>query len=97
MEQPVAPRDPPRLARLLRPVQYFAGAVRSQDALLAERIDRAYRKAIEEIAGEFSSEGVEGSPFTLINMGQRRQIADASLQLRRYLIQARKALELSDD
>jgi hypothetical protein len=29
-------------------------------------------------------------------MGQRRQIADASLQLRRYLIQARKALELAD-
>ncbi len=76
--------------------KYFAGAVRDQDALLAERIDRAYRKAIEEVAGEFSSEGVEGSPFTLIDMGQRRQIADASLQLRRYLIQARKALELAD-
>ena len=76
--------------------KYFAGAVRSEDALLAERIDRAYRKAIEEVAGEFSSEGVEGSPFTLIDMAQRRQIADSSLKLRGYLIQASKALELKD-
>ena len=76
--------------------KYFAGAVRTEDALLAERIDRAYRKAIEEVAGEFSSAGVEGSPFTLIDMGQRRQIADSSLKLRGYLIEARKALGLKD-
>lgn len=76
--------------------KYFAGAVRTEDALLAERIDRAYRKAIEEVAGEFSSEGVEGSPFTLIDMGQRRQIADSSLKLRGYLLQAHEALGLKD-
>jgi len=77
--------------------KYFAGAVRTEDALLAERIDRAYRKAIEAVAGEFSTEGVEGSPYTLIDMEERRQIADASLKLRGYLIQAGKALELKDD
>lgn len=73
----------------------FAGDVREQDARLAERIDRAYRKAIEEVAGEFSTEGVEGSPYTLISMSQRRSIADASLKLRGYLIKARAALGLT--
>ena len=73
----------------------FAGDVREQDARLAERIDRAYRKAIEEVAGEFSTEGVEGSPYTLISMSQRRSIADASLKLRGYLSKARAALGLT--
>ena len=72
--------------------RHFAGAVRERDALLAERIDRAYRQALEGLAGEFTSDGVEGSPYTLISTSRRRAIADASLKLRGYLVRARECL-----
>ncbi|MEM9803184.1 MAG: EfeM/EfeO family lipoprotein [Planctomycetota bacterium] len=76
--------------------RYYAGAVRERDVQLAERIDRTYRKAIELIADEFPLGQVQGSPYSLIDSGERRAIADASLKLRGYLVKAQEKLELVD-
>jgi iron uptake system component EfeO len=76
--------------------RYYAGKVRDEDVKLAERLDRTYRRALELIADDFPIGQVQGSPFSIIDRGERRAIADASLKLRRYLIQAQETLGLVD-
>ncbi|MEM9379658.1 MAG: EfeM/EfeO family lipoprotein [Planctomycetota bacterium] len=76
--------------------RFYGGKVRAKDVKLAERLDRSYRKAVELIAAEFPLGQTQGSPFSIIDRVQRRQIADASLKLRRYLIQAQETLDLVD-
>lgn len=76
--------------------RHFAADVRKKDVKLAERIDRSYRKAIELIRADFPIGQIEGAPFSIIDRRKRRQIADASLNLRGYLIKAQETLGLID-
>lgn len=74
--------------------RHFAGKVRAKDVQLGERLDRSYRKALETIAVDFPQGENYASPFSLVSRSKRREIADASLKLRRFLIDAQRALEL---
>ncbi|QDV07708.1 Efem/EfeO family lipoprotein precursor [Planctomycetes bacterium Poly30] len=76
--------------------RHFASDVRDKDVKLAERIDRAYRQAIELIRSDFPIGQIEGAPFSIIDRRKRREIADASLKLRALLIQAQQELDLID-
>ena len=76
--------------------RFFGAKIRAKDATLAERLDRAYRKAVELIASDFPIGSTQGSPYSMISRRERREIADASLKLRRYLIQAQETLDLVD-
>lgn len=76
--------------------RHFAGDVREVDVKLAERIDRAYRQAIELIRSDFPIGQIKGAPFSIIDRRKRREIADASLKLRGLLVKAQEALGLID-
>lgn len=75
----------------------FGSKVRAENAQLAERVDRAYRKAMELIATAFPMGQTAGGPYSLVDRDQRRAIADASMRLRLYLEGAKKTLGLEQD
>lgn len=74
--------------------RHFATKLRAKDARLAERLDRSYRQAMEVIAADFPIGQTTGAPYSLISLAKRRKIADASVKLRLFLIEAQAALEL---
>lgn len=74
--------------------RHFAGKVRAKNVQLGERLDRSYRKALEIIAVDFPQGENYASPFSLVSRNKRREIADASVKLRMYLVEAQRVLEL---
>lgn len=77
--------------------RHYAGALRDRDAVLAEQIDRAYRRALEVVARDFPVGQVASTPYVIIDRVKRRKIADASLSFRDRLVDAARALELDID
>jgi iron uptake system component EfeO len=74
--------------------RHFVGQLRQRDGILAEQIDRAYRRALEVIASDFPIGEVQGTPYNIVDRAKRRKIVDASITLRARLIDAARALEL---
>ncbi|MEZ6017275.1 MAG: EfeM/EfeO family lipoprotein [Planctomycetota bacterium] len=72
--------------------RHFAGAVRDRDGVVAEQLDRAYRRALEVIARDFPVGEVAGTPFALVDREKRRKIADASLAFRARLLDAARTI-----
>lgn len=77
--------------------RHFASKVRAKNVRLAERLDRSYRQAMELIAGDFPQGQTAGSPFSMVNRSKKRKIADASVKLGLYLIEAQSALDLASE
>lgn len=73
--------------------RHYSGAVRGQDVVLAERLDRSYRKAIELIRTEFAVGQTEAAPYSVIDSSRRREIADASLRFRMHIAKAAEVLD----
>lgn len=76
--------------------RHYSGRVRAEDTQLAERLNRAYRQGLELIAKDFPIGSTVGTPYSLIDFRKRREIADASIRLRGYLVKAQEALDLVD-
>ncbi|MEO0661485.1 MAG: EfeM/EfeO family lipoprotein, partial [Planctomycetota bacterium] len=65
--------------------RHFGRDLREKDVVLAERLDRVYRQAMELIAADFPMGQTEGGPYTLVDRAKRRRIADASIKLRLHI------------
>lgn len=74
--------------------RHFAGPLRDRNGVLAEQLDRAYRRALEVIARDFSVNEVAGTPYVIVDRVKRRKIADASLTFRARLTDAAAELGL---
>ena len=74
--------------------RHFAGELRKRDGILAEQLDRSYRRALEVIARDFPVGEVQGTPYTIVDRAKRRKIVEASLSFRARLVDAAEALEL---
>jgi len=74
--------------------RHFAGPLADRDTVLAEQVDRAYRKALEVIAKDFPVGEVYGTPYSIVDRAKRRRIADACVSLRSRLIDASRVLGL---
>ncbi len=74
--------------------RHFAGPLADRDAVLAEQVDHAYRKALEVIAKDFPVGEVYGTPYSIVDRSKRRRIADACISLRSRLIEAARVLKL---
>lgn len=74
--------------------RHFAGELRERDGILAEQLDRSYRRALEVIARDFPVGEVQGTPYNIVDRVKRRKIVDASLTFRARLVDAAQALEL---
>ncbi len=74
--------------------RHFAGELRTRDGILAEQLDRAYRRALEVIASDFPIGEAQGTPYNIVDRAKRRKIVDASLAYRARLVDAARALEL---
>lgn len=74
--------------------RHFAGELRQRDGILAEQLDRAYRRALEVIARDFPVGELQGTPYNIVDRVKRRRIVDASLAFRARLVDAARALEL---
>jgi len=74
--------------------RHFAGALRAKDGIVAEQLDRSYRRALEVIARDFPVGEVQGTPFGIVDRAKRRRIADASLTFQARLIEAARTLGL---
>ena len=74
--------------------RHFAGPLREQNGILAEQLDRAYRRALEIIARDFPVDEVSGTPYVIVDRIKRRKIADASLTFRARLVEAAETLGL---
>lgn len=75
--------------------RHFVGPLRDRDGVLAEQVDRAYRRALEVIASDFPIGEMQGTPYGIVDRTKRRKIVEASLTLRARLLDAARALELS--
>lgn len=73
--------------------RHYSFAVREQDVVLAERLDRTYRKAIELLRTEFAVGQTEAAPYSVIDASRRREIADASLRFRMHIAKAAEILD----
>jgi len=74
--------------------RHFAAELRDKDGVLAEQLDRAYRRALEVIARDFPVGEVQGTPYNIVDRAKRRKIVDASLTFRARLVDAARALGL---